>query len=149
MLQSTSCSTSKPWGIQVARPCSLQAKVSPWEAKPQREALACGRSWGCWRVTLWPSSGGSRFILPSSSAPQISPVLIDPSHLFSGQQDPVLSEILGGLELSLTPPMGKCWNEEEWKPRAFVLREQKTCSACPLGSAITDFKPDWVFLFCF
>lgn len=26
--------------------------------------------------------------------------------------------------------MGKCWNEEEGKPRAFVLKEQKTCSSC-------------------
>lgn len=131
MLQSTSCSTSKPWGIQVAWLCSLWAKVTPWEAKPWREALASGRSWGCCSVTIWPSSRGSRFSLHSSSAPQISPVLSDPSHLFSGQQDPVLSEILGGLELSLTPPMGKCWNEEEGKPRAFVVKEQKTCSACP------------------
>lgn len=82
-------------------------------------------------MTICPSSRGSRFSLCSSSAPQIFSVLMDPSHLFSGQQDPVLSEILGGLELSLTPPMGKCWNEEEGKPRAFVPREQKTCSACP------------------
>lgn len=82
-------------------------------------------------VTIWPSSRGSRFSLRSSSAPQISPVLLGHSHLFSGQQGPVLSEVLGGLELSLTPPMGKCWNEEEGKPRAFVLKEQKTCFACP------------------
>lgn len=27
--------------------------------------------------------------------------------------------------------MGKCWNEKDGKPRAFVLKEQKTCSACP------------------
>lgn len=81
-------------------------------------------------MTVCPSSRGSRFNLRSTSAAQIS-VLMDPSHLFSGQQDPVLSEIRGGLELSLTPPMGKCWKEEEGKPRAFVLKEQKTCSVCP------------------
>lgn len=85
-------------------------------------------------------------------APQISSIFVVPtlfpSLLSSGQQDPILSVLLGGLELSLTPPMGKCWNEEG-KPRAFVLREQKTSSACPWIQLLQTLQIGLVFWFAF
>lgn len=101
-------------------------------------------------VTLWPSSRGSRFSLPSSSGLPKSPRFPQPhSLLSSGQQDPILFLVLGGLELSLTPPMGKCWNEEEGKPRAFVLREQKTSSACPWVQLLQTLQIGLLFCFAF
>ena len=53
------------------------------------------------------------------------------SRLSSGLQDSILSVLLGGLELSPTPPTGKCWKEEEGTARAFVLREREVSSARP------------------
>lgn len=57
--------------------------------------------------------------------------------------------LLGSLELSLTPPTGKCWNEEEGKPRAFVLREPKTSSACPWVQLLQTLQIGLVFCFAF
>lgn len=57
--------------------------------------------------------------------------------------------LLGSLELPLTPPMGKCWNEEEGKPRAFVLREPKTSSACPWVQLLQTLQIGLVFCFAF
>lgn len=98
-------------------------------------------------VTLWPSSKGDRFILFSSSGfPQSPGFPQAPSHLSSRQQDPILSVLLGDLELSLTPLMGKCWNEKG-KPRAFVLRNKKHPLRVPGFSYYRLSKLDCIFCF--